>query len=68
MLQQLVGINAVLFYSSNIFTSAGNQELFSCILVLCQTLTVLMVAYACYAGVTSSNLATLGIGAVQVFA
>ncbi|OAY57401.1 sugar transporter ERD6-like 6 [Manihot esculenta] len=41
MLQQLSGINGVLFYSSNIFESAG---------------------------VTSSNLATVGVGIIQVLA
>lgn len=41
MLQQLSGINGVLFYSSNIFASAG---------------------------ISSSNVATFGVGAVQVIA
>ncbi|XP_062155580.1 sugar transporter ERD6-like 4 [Alnus glutinosa] len=41
VLQQLSGINGVLFYSSNIFTSAG---------------------------VSSSNVATLGLGIIQVIA
>ncbi|WCJ24920.1 Major facilitator superfamily protein [Euphorbia peplus] len=41
MLQQLSGINGILFYSSNIFESAG---------------------------VSSSNLATVGIGVIQVLA
>lgn len=41
VLQQLSGINAILFYSSNIFKSAG---------------------------VSSSNVATVGLGAIQVIA
>ncbi|XP_044475226.1 sugar transporter ERD6-like 6 [Mangifera indica] len=41
VLQQLSGVNAVIFYSSTIFESAG---------------------------ITSSNVATLGIGAIQVIA
>ncbi|XP_022775316.1 sugar transporter ERD6-like 6 [Durio zibethinus] len=48
MLQQLSGINGVLFYSSNIFERAGKNNI------------SLMVS--------SSNVATFGLGAIQVIA
>ncbi|KAJ4832722.1 hypothetical protein Tsubulata_022468 [Turnera subulata] len=55
-LQQLSGINGVLFYSSNIFEAAGKRKPVSHL-----TLKHL-------AGVKNSNVATFGVGAIQVIA
>ncbi|WRX31414.1 Major facilitator [Theobroma cacao] len=75
MLQQLSGINGLLFYSSTIFEAAGKINLVSPVMETFarQDLLIVFVISAGYflkpiRRVKSSNVATFGLGAVQVIA
>lgn len=70
VLQQLGGINGVLFYSSTIFESAGMPVALRTPYASCYIFYYFSFTFSCFhvLGVTSSNAATFGVGAIQVVA
>lgn len=68
VLQQLGGINGVLFYSSTIFASAGrvSKSLSLTFGMFHRENKHASLFHFFHLGVSSSNVATFGVGAVQV--